>query len=79
MWPLIHMMPEETVQAAIDLKAKFLLPVHWGKFRLGMHPWNEPVSRVMASANELNLQVLTPQIGEPLILNGGGKYNPWWE
>ncbi len=32
MWPLIHMMPEETVQAAVDLKAKQLLPVHWGKF-----------------------------------------------
>ena len=29
MWPLIHMMPEETVQAAVDLKAKKLLPVHW--------------------------------------------------
>ena len=35
MWPLIHMMPEETVQAAVDLKAKALLPVHWGKFTSG--------------------------------------------
>lgn len=34
-WPFIHMMPEETVQAAVDLKAKLLLPVHWGKFTLG--------------------------------------------
>ncbi len=28
-WPYIHMLPEETVQAAIDLQAKVLLPVHW--------------------------------------------------
>ena len=33
-WKYIHMMPEETVQAAIDLKAKKLLPVHWAKFSL---------------------------------------------
>ncbi|HEY5825786.1 MAG TPA: MBL fold metallo-hydrolase, partial [Cyclobacteriaceae bacterium] len=29
-WPFIHMMPEQTVQASIDLKAKVLMPVHWG-------------------------------------------------
>src|SRR4029077_15016225 len=30
-WPYIHMMPEQTVQAAQDIQAKMLLPVHWGK------------------------------------------------
>jgi L-ascorbate metabolism protein UlaG (beta-lactamase superfamily) len=40
-WPSIHMMPEQTVQASIDLKAKVLLPVHWGKFRLALHPWRK--------------------------------------
>ncbi len=79
MWPLIHMMPEETVQAAIDLKAKKLLPVHWGKFRLAMHPWNEPVKRILAKANELNLQVLTPRIGEPVIIDNDFKNTNWWE
>ena len=34
-WKYIHMSPEETVQAAIDLQAKELMPVHWGKFSLG--------------------------------------------
>lgn len=79
MWPLIHMMPEETVQAAVDLRAKKLLPVHWGKFRLGMHPWNEPVQRVLAKAKELNMPVFTPQIGEPLILDGNFSGKSWWE
>lgn len=36
-WRYIHMMPEQTVQAAIDLKAKMLMPVHWGKFALALH------------------------------------------
>lgn len=36
-WRYIHMMPEQTVQAAIDLKAKILMPVHWAKFALALH------------------------------------------
>ncbi len=79
MWPLIHMMPEETVQAAVDLKAKALLPVHWGKFRLGMHPWNEPVKRVLAKASELKVRVITPMIGEPFILSENYSSANWWE
>lgn len=79
MWPLIHMMPEETVQAAVDLKAKLLLPVHWGKFKLGMHPWNEPIKRILKKARELNLAIVSPQIGEPLILNNSFRGTNWWE
>jgi len=79
MWPLIHMMPEETVQAAVDLGAKTLLPVHWGKFVLAMHDWNEPVKRVVAKAKDLNLNVATPQIGEPFSLNGDNDWKKWWE
>ncbi len=79
MWPLIHMMPEEMVQAAIDLKASAILPVHWGKFKLGMHPWNEPVRRVIERANELNVLVKTPMIGEPLALTTQFSGSKWWE
>ncbi len=84
MWPLIHMMPEETVQAAFDLKAKAMMPVHWGKFRLSMHPWNEPVKRIMEKvqeyeAQENKVQVVVPMIGEPLIINGNYKLDHWWQ
>lgn len=79
MWPLIHMMPEETVQAAADLQAKLLLPVHWGKFSLAMHAWNEPVKRVLARAKELNIPVRTPMIGEPTVLGTTYTMNNWWE
>ncbi len=77
-WPYIHMMPEETVQAAIDLKAKVLMPVHWGKFALGLHPWDEPVKRVVAKANELNVKVTTPMIGEPVVLDISYPQKQWW-
>ena len=79
MWPFIHMMPEEMVQAAVDLKAKKILPVHWGKFRLSMHPWNEPIKRVMKKAEELKVSVLTPKIGEPMILDGHSTGTNWWD
>ena len=78
MWPLIHMMPEQTVQAALDLRAKALLPVHWGKFRLSTHPWNEPVKRVLLHAGEAGLPVHTPRIGELLQLNGEIQTGNWW-
>jgi L-ascorbate metabolism protein UlaG (beta-lactamase superfamily) len=77
-WPYIHMIPEETVKASIDLKAKWLMPVHWGKFALGLHPWDEPVKRVVAKAKELNVNVTTPLIGQPVILNESYPHEQWW-
>ena len=78
MWKPIHMMPEETVQASIDLKAKTLLPVHWAKFSLSLHPWNEPIERVIKKAEELKVVITTPIIGELIII--GEKYPAklWW-
>ena len=79
MWPLIHMMPEETVQAAVDLNAKALLPVHWAKFTLAMHSWTDPVTRVLAKAEELNMKVLTPKIGQPIIFDSNFQSETWWD
>jgi L-ascorbate metabolism protein UlaG (beta-lactamase superfamily) len=77
-WPDIHMTPEETVSAAGDLKAKLLLPVHWGKFTLALHPWDEPVRRAVAAAKAKDLDLTTPLIGEPVILGGELPKTEWW-
>ncbi|WP_316803353.1 MBL fold metallo-hydrolase [Pedobacter nototheniae] len=77
-WPYIHMFPEETVQAAKDLNAKTLMPVHWGKFSLAMHPWNEPVIRVVAEAEKQKLKLVTPKLGETFILNQDHPVEQWW-
>lgn len=77
-WPLIHMMPEQTVQAAVDLKADVLLPVHWGKFNLSLHPWKEPITRASAHAGKLQLKITTPRIGEVVKLNDVPAENRWW-
>ncbi|WP_317896567.1 MBL fold metallo-hydrolase [Aurantibacillus circumpalustris] len=77
-WPNIHMMPEETAQAAIDIKSNVLLPVHWGKFTLAMHDWDEPINRLTKKAEELNLKVATPKIGEPLVFEKPMPSEKWW-
>lgn len=78
-WPNIHMMPEETVQAALDLRANVLLPVHWAKFSLAMHVWNEPIRRVLEKARELNLNVACPKIGESFCIGQTLPAESWWE
>jgi L-ascorbate metabolism protein UlaG (beta-lactamase superfamily) len=78
-WPHIHMMPEETVQAACDLRASVLLPVHWGKFSLALHPWDEPIRRVSTAASRLGVQLTTPRIGETVAIGRRYPASAWWE
>ena len=78
-WKYIHMMPEEVVQAAIDLKAKKLLPVHWGKFALSLHDWDDPIIRVTAESRIKNMPLLHPLIGEAIDLNDPHTPDEWWK
>jgi L-ascorbate metabolism protein UlaG (beta-lactamase superfamily) len=78
-WPFIHMLPEETAAAAVDLGARYLLPVHWGKFTLSLHPWNEPIRRVVEAATVHGIRLTTPLIGEPVILDKVYPQKQWWD
>jgi len=77
-WPYIHMMPEETAQAHLDLRGKVLLPIHWAQFNLSLHPWKEPIERLLKKAKTENISVGTPKIGESIIFNGTLPQNDWW-
>jgi len=78
-WSQIHMMPEETVQAAVDLNAAVLMPVHWAKYNLALHPWKEPIERLTVKARELNVPVITPAIGRVLIGADPSASERWWD
>jgi L-ascorbate metabolism protein UlaG (beta-lactamase superfamily) len=78
-WPLIHMMPEETVQASVDLKAKVMMPVHWGKFALALHFWDEPVKRALQASIQKGVKMTTPLIGEPVVVGHFYPDKAWWE
>lgn len=77
-WPSIHMLPEEVPLAATDLKANVLMPVHWGKFALAYHAWNEPIERLLLKAAEQKIKITTPRIGEPVVLNEVYPDSAWW-
>lgn len=79
MWSDIHMFPEETVQAGIDLKADKIMPIHWGAFKLALHSWTDPVERLTKRAGELDLPIITPKIGEAFLLKQAKIENQdWW-
>lgn len=78
MWKEIHMMPEETAQAAVDLNTEEMMPIHWGAFKLALHPWTEPVKRLSIKAAELNVKVATPKIGEEYIIGENNQTTEWW-
>lgn len=79
-WSNIHMMPEETAQAAVDIKTKQMMPIHWGAFTLALHDWTEPVERVTVAAQKLGMPLFTPKIGEPIDLTKQEKPSSlWWK
>lgn len=73
MWQYIHMMPEEVAQAGIDLKAAFVIPVHWGKFKLALHPWQEPITRLKAAAEQHSVRIEEPVIGRPITIEAKSR------
>ncbi|QLB12702.1 L-ascorbate metabolism protein UlaG (beta-lactamase superfamily) [Bisgaardia hudsonensis] len=80
MWRNVHMVPEESIQAGVDVQAKQLLPMHWATFRLALHSWTDPIERAKKKAEELNLPIITPMIGEEVIIGDTKKhYSQWWK
>ena len=73
------MFPEETAQAAMDVKANVLMPIHWAKFALGLHPWKESIERVTKRADELGLRLLTPRIGRIITTFDTSVSEAWWK
>ncbi|HET7899426.1 MAG TPA: MBL fold metallo-hydrolase [Flavisolibacter sp.] len=78
-WEAIHMGPEKAVQAALDVKAELLMPIHWGTFSLAMHPWKEPVERLLAEAEKRNVPLLIPAPGETVDIQTAPYNSRWWE
>jgi L-ascorbate metabolism protein UlaG (beta-lactamase superfamily) len=78
-WPNIHMMPEETAQAHVDLKGRVLIPIHWGKFKLALHSWTEPVERLSVKTRELGIKVIMPLPGEQILPLTPSPAAFWWQ
>ncbi|QHW35111.1 hypothetical protein GZH47_15170 [Paenibacillus rhizovicinus] len=78
-WAAIHMMPEQTVQAHLDVRGGLLIPVHWAAFTLGFHAWDDPVERAVLAAHAHGVRIATPRIGETVdAMAGDYPQTAWW-
>jgi L-ascorbate metabolism protein UlaG (beta-lactamase superfamily) len=77
-WGDIHLGPDHAIEARAMLGSGAFLPIHWGTFNLAMHEWDAPIERVVELAPTRNIQVLTPQLGQPVEPTRGELLTPWW-
>lgn len=81
-WADIHMTPEQSVQAHLDVKGQVMVPVHNGTFDLAFHSWYDPLLRVSAAASQANTMLLTPIFGQPISLAALKQHvavnTEWW-
>jgi len=66
----MHMNPDQALQAFEDLKARKMVPIHWGTFSLGLEPVTRPIEwlKEKAAATNRTEQVHILHSGETLTL-----------
>lgn len=77
-WAHIHMRPEESVQAHLDLRGKRMMPIHNSTFDLSMHAWYEPLEQVRELAAAQRIKLVTPRIGEAVLMDHEQHFSFWW-
>ncbi|MFT3760959.1 MBL fold metallo-hydrolase [Thauera sp.] len=79
-WANVHMNPEQAAQAAEDLRTRVLTPGHVGRFSIAPHDWDDPFKRIAAAARGRSYALWTPEIGQPIYLDGRAQsFVAWWE
>ena len=51
----VHTSPEEALRGFLDTGAEWMVPMHFGTFRLGREPMDEPPVRLLAEARRLGV------------------------
>ncbi|WP_313321315.1 MBL fold metallo-hydrolase [Stenotrophomonas sp.] len=77
-WPDVHMQPEQSLQAHLDVRGKVMMPIHNGTFDLALHPWTEPFERITALAAEQGVVLTAPKMGERLDIREPAPSTQWW-
>lgn len=65
----VHMNPEQALQAFVELKARTMIPMHFGTFRLSYEPLHEPPQRLLEQALRLDIldKIHLLNEGEPAV------------
>ena len=61
--------PEQAIQAFTELKARIMVPMHYGSFRLSFEPPEEPLTRLRAAIKRHHIEerVVVMEEGVPGI------------
>jgi L-ascorbate metabolism protein UlaG (beta-lactamase superfamily) len=78
-WIYSHMGPEDAIEAHLAVRARRMLPVSWATFNIAFHDWDEPIRRAVQAANENNVDLVTPRVGDVVIAGKPFSSYPWWE
>jgi len=77
-WRAGHMTPEEAGRQHLDLRGQLLVPLHWATFDLALHPWYEPIERLITFSEQNSINLITPEIGEKINLRDKPSSDRWW-
>lgn len=78
-WRQVHMMPEDTADAATRVRCKTLIPAHIGKFAISVHSWRDPFDRIAKASEGKGYRLCTPMIGQLIAMDNGGPGQHWWK
>ncbi|HTL91097.1 MAG TPA: MBL fold metallo-hydrolase, partial [Steroidobacteraceae bacterium] len=77
-WGDMHLGPENALRALALLGGGTFLPIHWGTFALGMHPWDQPAEMLLQLAPRSGAQLMMPRLGAPTEPAHAEVVEPWW-
>lgn len=71
----VHTSPEEALKGFVECGARWMIPMHFGTFRLGREPMEEPVQRLARDARRLAIEdrVRVLAEGETMLLSSDGE------
>jgi L-ascorbate metabolism protein UlaG (beta-lactamase superfamily) len=80
LWKSIHMGPDGAARAFRDMGAiGLLMPIHWALFDLALHPWQQPMERLLELADADSLKLWAPEPGMPTeVVRGVELRSGWW-
>jgi L-ascorbate metabolism protein UlaG (beta-lactamase superfamily) len=62
-WIWYHANPEQVWSMFLSTRSRYLVPIHWGTFKLSKEPMEEPMQRLIAAAGDKADQIVLREIG----------------
>jgi L-ascorbate metabolism protein UlaG (beta-lactamase superfamily) len=73
-WIRHHANPEQVWEMFRESGARYLIPIHWGTFRLSKEPMDEPVRRLIKDAGAQSDRIVIRNVGGVFQRSASGLY-----